>query len=184
MHISSKLARTVAATAVAASAMAGTMTLAGPAEAAGNSTKCHSSSRTFALPGKPDVKLNLSICAKSWAHGGHRHYRAWLGKASWSGSSFWIGGKRFSDVSVHMRLEHGKKAVDNCDNGICTVKTISQAINDNNDGSRSYSSSGYGSLGMISKTRGWTAAASVDVDIANDGRGPRTWELHGTAAVR
>ncbi|AWN24860.1 hypothetical protein [Streptomyces sp. NEAU-S7GS2] len=183
MHFSGKIARTIAATAAAASVMAGTVALAGPAEAA-SSTKCRTSSRTFELPGKPDVRVSLSICAKyfgTW--GGYRHYRAWLGKASWDGSSFWTGGKRFNDMSVNMRLEHGKTSIDTCEHGICEVQAVSGAINANESGSRSYSSTGYGSVGVKTKSRHWTGDANVSVDIADDGRGPRNWSLYGTPVV-
>lgn len=175
----------IVASAVGASVLLGGMTLATPAQADSPTTRCHTSTKSFNLPYKPDVRVSATICARctgTW--GGYRHYSAWLHKARWSGTAWFIGGKRFNDFSVGMRLEHGSKSIDTCDsNGICEVRDLSADINSKESGSKTYSR-GYGSVNIATKKTWWTGDATVTVDINGDGEGARSWGLHGTAAVR
>lgn len=185
MREKTQIARAIAASALGASVVLGGVAVASPAQAA-TTTRCHTSTKSFNLPSKPDVTVSLNICARSWTQGGFHHYRAWLNKASWNGSLWFIGGTRFHAFNVNMRLEHGTKRIPSCNSsGVCTLNSLTSVINDNESGSRSYSSTGHGSVGRNSKSAtSWVADATVDFDIAGDGTGWRSWDLHGTAAVR
>lgn len=175
---------TAVASALSASVLLGGMTLAAPAQAASPATRCHTSTKSFNLPYKPDVRVSVTICAQyMYSRSGYRHYRAWLHKASWSGTAWFIGGARFNDFSVHMRLEHGSRSISNCSYGTCKDRALAVDINHSESGSKTYSS-GYGSVEVATKSTWWTGDATVNVDISGDGNRARGWGLHGTAAIR
>ncbi|WNI20094.1 hypothetical protein [Actinacidiphila sp. ITFR-21] len=108
-----------------------------------------------------------------------------VNKASWTGNSFYTGGKRFNDFSILMRAEHGSTKVQNCSYGICEERTISGEVNNSNSGSKTFATgaSGYGEAYVKTKKKSWTADATAYVDIADDGKGSKAWGLSGTAAV-
>jgi hypothetical protein len=174
-----------ACTIAAAVTLGGTLALAAPAQAAGT-TQCKTSSKSFPLPGKPDVRVNLNICIQyTGSSGGYRYYKAWLNKASWDGTSWYTGGKRFNHFSVLMYAQSGSTTVKNCSYGICEQRDVSSAINNSERGSQTYSSgaSGYGIAYVKTKKRYWTADATAYYDIADDGKPTASWGLGGTASV-
>ncbi|MFD7898955.1 hypothetical protein [Streptomyces sp. NPDC059743] len=181
-----KIARAAAVSALTASTiLGGSLALAGPAQAA-TTTHCKTSTKSFNLPGKPDVKVSVNICIKyTGSSGGYRYYKAWVNKASWTGNSFYTGGKRFNDFSILMRAEHGSTKVENCSYGICEERTISGEVNNSNSGSKTFATgaSGYGEAYVKTKNKSWTADATAYVDIADDGKGAKAWGLSGTSAV-
>ncbi|MER0476973.1 hypothetical protein ABR737_01140 [Streptomyces sp. Edi2] len=176
-----KIARTIAASAVGASVILGGVALAGPAQAA-TTTQCHTTTKSFDLPSKPDVTVRAKICVKdTGTYGGYHHYKAWLSKVSWDGS-WWNPGTRFNDFYFNVGAQHGSHGAWKSSGESNDVRS---EINDNSSGSKSFSSGagGYGVTYVTTKQRGWTADGYAVFD-ANDGRGARTWQLHGTAAVR
>ncbi|MFF4699944.1 hypothetical protein [Streptomyces chattanoogensis] len=185
MPFSREFARGVAASAMAASVIGGTVTLAGPAQAASGPIHCKWSTKSFSLPGKPDVDVSLSICIQHYkSAGGYRYYKAWLGRASWDGGWF-VGGKRFNGFRVDMRAEHGRTSRDKCrDDGNCNTHDLAAYINSDLDGVKSFKSDGTGVVYVVTKTTGWKADATVTYDVADDGKGSRKWDLNDTAAVR
>lgn len=176
------IARTLTASALGATVVLGGLSMAGPAQAA-SSTHCKTTTKTFNLPSKPDVSVSAKICAKyTKTSGGYRHYRAWVSKVSWDGTQWFIGGTRFNDFLIDLRLEHGKKTrVGTSD---ASDKNVASEINNNESGSVSFSPGHYGSVDIATKKTRWTADATVDYDISGDGKGYKAWGLHGTAAVR
>ncbi|MFK0295229.1 hypothetical protein ACIQU6_32820 [Streptomyces sp. NPDC090442] len=127
------LHRAAAASALGASVALAGFATAAPAQAA-SPTTCRVTTKSFNLPGKPDVTVSASICARytgSW--GGYRHYRAWLGRVEWTGDAWWIGGKRFSDFSFYVKAHHGSKSIGTC-NYVCDVQDLHTEINSRNDG--------------------------------------------------
>ncbi|MFD3424330.1 hypothetical protein [Streptomyces decoyicus] len=174
-----KTARTLAASAVGASILLSGVAMASPAQAA-SSTKCHTTTKTFDLPSKPDLTVKATLCAKyngKW--GGYRHYQTWLHKVSWDGS-WWNPGTRFDDLYFGTRAEHGH---DHRSSG--EVNDIRTEVNNKASGSKVFTSgpSGYGVTYVKTKKTNWTADGYAKFN-ANDGKGTRTWQLHGTAAVR
>lgn len=132
------LKRTTASVLAASVALGGTIAMAGTAQAA-TTTHCKTSSKNIVLPGKPDVKVRLNICVKyQGSSGGYRHYKAWLNKASWDGTSFFTGGKRFNGFSVLMYAQSGAITRKNCSYGICEQREISSQINGSEKGSKTY----------------------------------------------
>ncbi|GGY07613.1 hypothetical protein [Streptomyces minutiscleroticus] len=178
-----RVSRSIAASALAAAVAAGGLAVATPAQAA--TTSCKTSSKSFNLPGKPDVKVSLKICIRyTGTSGGYRHYTAWLSKASWDGTSFYTGGYRFNDFYIKMRAEHGSTVRTNCTYGTCEVRSLRSEL-DTEKGSKTFSSgaSGYSNVYVSTKTKKWTADATVTYDIADDGKGNKTWGLAGTKAI-
>lgn len=176
-----------AATAVTAGALlfGGVVATSGYAEAA-SSTQCKTSTKSFNLPSKPDVKVSINICIRyNGTSGGYRHYQAWVNKASWDGTSFYTGGERFNGFSIQMRAEHGSTTVKNCSYDICEERDISSEINNSEHGSKTYPSgaSGYGIAYVKTKKKTWTADATAYYDIADDGKPTKSWGLAGTSAV-
>ncbi|MFG2895258.1 hypothetical protein [Streptomyces sp. NPDC048248] len=174
------LARTVAASALGASVILSGVSMAAPAQAAGGSAHCKTSKKSFNLPSKPDVSVALKICGKyagSWS--GYRHYKAWVSKVSWSGTQWFIGGERFNDFAVDLRLEHGGKGIGTSDS---LDRNFASDINDNESGSKSLSPGHYSSVNIATKKTRWTADATVDFDISGDGKGYKKWGLAGTSA--
>ena len=173
------------------SATAGALLFAGAVATSGTAaaatdTHCKTSSKSFDLPGKPDVKVSLTICVRyNGTSGGYRHYQAWFSKASWDGTSFFTGGKRFNDFSVLQLAQHGRTTVKDCAYGTCLWRSVSSEINNSEHGSKTYPSDarGYGIAYVKTKSKNWTADAVVDYDIADDGKPGKTWNLAGTAAV-
>ncbi|MFJ8752071.1 hypothetical protein ACIREO_22480 [Streptomyces sp. NPDC102441] len=181
-----RITRTVAASAVAATvALGGAIALAAPAQAA-PTTQCKTSTKSFNLPGKPDVKVSLNICTKyTGSSGGYRHYRAWLNKASWDGTSWYTGGDRFNGFSILMYAKSGSTTKKNCSYGICEQREISTEINNSESGSKTYrtGASGYGEVYVTTKQKNWSADATAYYDISDDGKNGAAWNLAGTAAV-
>ncbi|MDW4916338.1 hypothetical protein [Streptomyces californicus] len=179
------LKRTAVSALVASVALGGTTALAGTAQAA-PTTQCKTSSKSFALPGKPDAKVSLNICIKyQGTSGGYRHYKAWLNRASWDGTSWYTGGTRFNSFSVLMYAQSGSTTKKNCSYGICEQREISGAINGSEKGSKTYptGSGGYGEVYVKTKKKKWTADATAYVDIADDGKNSKSWNLTGTPSV-
>ncbi|MFC9755166.1 hypothetical protein [Streptomyces sp. NPDC056921] len=179
------LKRSTASVLAAFVALGGTLALTGTAHAA-TTTHCKTSTKTIALPGKPDVKVSLNICVKyTGSSGGYRHYKAWLNKASWDGTSWFTGGKRFNDFSVLMYAQSGSTTKKNCSYGICEQREISTQINGSEKGSKTYptGASGFGEVYVTTKKKNWTADATAYYDIADDGKNGKSWNLAGTAAV-
>ncbi|MFJ8676782.1 hypothetical protein [Streptomyces sp. NPDC093589] len=174
-----KTARTLAASAVGASILLSGVAMASPAQAA-STTKCHTTTKTFDLPSKPDVKMMATLCAKyTGKSGSYRTYKTWLHKVSWD-ASWWNPGTRFNDLWFETRAEHGH---DHRSSG--QANDIRTAVNNKASGSKTFSSgpSGYGVTYVKTKKKNWTADGYAVFD-ANDGKGLRTWQLHGTAPVR
>ncbi|MFF9785711.1 hypothetical protein [Streptomyces nigrescens] len=172
-----KIARTVAASALGASVILGGVTMASPAQAA-SSTQCHTTKKSFDLPYRADVDVKATICAKytgTW--GGYRHYQMWLHKISWDGA-WWSN----ADMSLYfsVRGEHGSDWRSSGE-----VNNVTDEINGSSSGSKTFKTGGYGYgiTYVTTKKRDWTADAYA-VYNAHDGRGDRTWQLHGTAPVR
>ncbi|MGW6460250.1 hypothetical protein ACWF94_30720 [Streptomyces sp. NPDC055078] len=161
---------------------------AAPAHAA-PSKQCKTSFKSFALPGKPDVRVSATICIQRYrVSGPYRYYKAWLHKVSWDGTSGWfIGGKRFHELSFSVRAEHGRTSIANCSHGgICEVNHLSSSVNARERGSKTHPSGagGYGIAWVKTKKANWTGDATATYDIADDGRPGKQWELAGTSAVR
>lgn len=188
MNASTLIHQAAAATMATGLLAAGAITMAGPAQAAGtataaSSTHCKTTTKTFDLPGKPDVKVSANICIKyTGSSGGYRHYKAWLHKVSWKGTQWFIGGNRFDDFSVFMRAEHGSKRVTTC-GFLCQVHNVASKINNKESGSATFPSTGDEVVHVQTKAKRWTADAGVSVNTDGDGKGPRNWNLAGTAAV-
>ncbi|MEJ8654801.1 hypothetical protein WKI65_43885 [Streptomyces sp. MS1.AVA.3] len=181
-----KITRALATSAIGASVILGG-TMAGPAQAAdsthgvraASTTKCHTSTKTFDLPSKPDITMKATICAKyrgSW--GGYRHYMTWLHKVSWDGSWF-NPGTRFNDLYFSTRAEHGSDH-----RGTHEANDMRSEVNNNSSGSKTFKTGAYayGVTYVTTKKKNWTADGYAVYD-ANNGKGTRTWQLHGTAAV-
>ena len=169
-------------TAVTAAALLGTVATSTPAQAA-TSLHCQTTSHTFALPGKPDVKVGVQLCVERTyvTSDGYRHYKAWINKVSWDGTSSWyIGGDRFNDFSILPRLEHGTTRVEDCDYGICGYTQAATEINKKEKGSYNPK---YSAVYVKTKKKTWTADGYVLYDVSDDGKPTRTWQLSGTAAV-
>lgn len=174
-----KIARTLAASAVGASVILGGVTLASPAQAASSSVQCHTTKKTFDLSYRADVDVKATICAKyngTW--GGYRHYQMWLHKVTWDGA--WWSNADFKELYFSVRGEHGSDWRNSGE-----VNSLTQEINGHSSGSKTFKTGAYGYGVTYVKTRkaNWTADAYAAYD-ANDGRGERTWQLHGTAVVR
>lgn len=159
--------RAVVATFTAAVAAAGILGVAAtPANAA---TQCYPNSKSYDLPGKPDVTVTVQMCVQS--SGSSRRAYA---KIDWDGNLGYIGGKRFNSFVVSVRLEKNDsiKTVTSCD--------YTSNINAN------YSSSDHFCTGpwlASSSTGGWSGDGKVLADIADDGNGTYTWDLHGSALI-
>ncbi|WP_275466259.1 hypothetical protein [Streptomyces noursei] len=171
------LTRATAASAIGATIALTGLASAAPAQAAGN--ECRVTTKSFALPGKPDVTVSASVCMRyvgSWS--GYRHYRAWLGRVEWTGDAWFIGGRRFNDFSFDIRAHSGSKSV-----GTSTVQDLSGAMNAYNDGARAFSSTGYGAVTFATKSKYWYATATANVDITDDGLPGRDWRLNATGTI-
>ncbi|MGW0778312.1 hypothetical protein ACWGI0_28165 [Streptomyces sp. NPDC054802] len=179
--------RTTVTALMAAAAVTGTlMSTAAPAHAA-TAKQCSTTSKSFNLPGKPDVRVSATLCIqRTGVFGGYRYYKAWLSKVTWNGTSSFIGGTRFNHIDVLVRAEHGRTRISNCAYGICERNYLTSMINDREKGSKTYSSgaSGYGIAFVKTRATNWTADATASFDIANDGIPTRKWELRGTRTVR
>ncbi|MEV6397343.1 hypothetical protein AB0M39_21650 [Streptomyces sp. NPDC051907] len=171
---------------LAATAVTGTiLATAAPAQAA-PATQCSTTSKTFNLPQKPDVKVTATICLKrAGVSGGYRYYRAWLSKVSWDGTSFYTGGRRFNSIDFLSRAEHGRTAVDNCSPSVCEMNSLADAINNAENGTKTFrgDAGGYGVAFVKTKATNWTADATAWFDIADDGKPEKKWELTGTRTV-
>jgi hypothetical protein len=180
-------ARRTTVTALVAAAVTGTLlSTAAPAQAA-PAKQCSTTSKSFRLPSKPDVRVSATLCIqRTSVSGGYRYYKAWLSKVSWDGTSSFIGGTRFNHIDVLARAEHGRTHAKNCSYGICEYNHLTTLINNREKGSKTFSSGGGGYGIAFVKTRAtiWTADATATFDIANDGIPTRKWELSGTRAVR
>jgi hypothetical protein len=173
---------------MATAATTGALLFGGAVATAGNAqaaptTQCKTSTKSFDLPGKPDVTVSVKICIQyTGTSSGYRDYSAWVSKASWDGTSSFIGGTRFNSFSIHMRAEHGSTKVTNCSNDICENRDISSEINGSEKGSKTFTN-GYGMVYVKTKKKTWTADGYAYPDIASDGKSGKTWELNGTASV-
>jgi hypothetical protein len=175
------LRKTIAA-AAATSALLGTAVIVSTPAQAAAIQHCSTSSKTFALPGKPDVKVSVQLCVKRTyvESNGYRHYRAWANKVTWDGTSWFVGGKRFNDFSILPRLEHGKTRIQDCDYGICGHLQMAGQINQSEHGTY------YPKVTVVdvkTKAKSWTADGFVDYDISDDGKPTKTWQLSGTSSV-
>ncbi|MGW1496418.1 hypothetical protein [Streptomyces sp. NPDC002402] len=180
--------RSAATALMAAAAVSGTLlATAAPAQAAVPAKQCKTSTKMFALPGKPDVKVSATICIQRLGYwGGLRHYKAWLSKVSWDGTSSWyIGGDRFNDIHFLPRAQHGRTVVKNCGYGICEENYLTTEINNREKGSKTFKSGadGFGIVWVHTKAKNWLADATAWYDIADDGKPTKTWDLSATRAV-
>ncbi|MFD4589076.1 hypothetical protein [Streptomyces sp. NPDC058434] len=182
----SKTSRTLALILGAAALAGSALVTAAPAQAATPAKQCKTTTKTFALPSKPDVKVSATICMQRTAiSGGYRYYETWLSSISWDGTSSFIGGKRFNGLSVQSRAKHGKTVVKNCSYGTCEERSIASYINNAERGSKSFArgAAGYGVVFVKTKAPNWTGDATAFFDVADDGIPTKKWELTGTRAV-
>lgn len=181
-----KLTRPIAMALGTAAVATTALVTAAPAQAATPTKQCSTTTKTYNLPGKPDVKVSATICMQRTAvSGGYRYYETWLSAISWDGTSGFIGGKRFNSLRVQSRAEHGSTVVKNCSYGTCEERSIASYINDSERGSKSFprGADGYGVVFVTTKSPNWTGDATAWFDIADDGIPTKRWELSGTRTV-
>lgn len=158
--------RTVAATFAAVVAAGIVGVAATPASAASG---CYPNSKSYDLPGKPDVTVTVQMCVQSSGNS-----RRTYAKIGWDGNLGYIGGKRFNSYVLSIRLEKNDaiKTVTSCD--------FTSNINNN------YSSEDhfcYGPWLSSSSSGGWTGDGKALADVADDGNGTYTWDLHGSPVI-
>src|SRR5690606_7338417 len=184
-HVSNPLRSVLPLFAALAIALGTVVAVQEPAHAAA-ATQCKTSTRSFDLPRKPDVKVKATICIKrTGTSGGYRYYRAWVSKVSWDGTGSFTGGKRFNEFSISMRAESGKTTKTACSKNICESFNLASAINGKEKGTKTFSSSAgtYGIVLVKTKKKNWTGDATAFVDIADDGKSGSKWGLTGTKRV-
>ncbi|MGW7362949.1 hypothetical protein ACWGI8_05835 [Streptomyces sp. NPDC054841] len=182
----SNFTRTVAMALGTATVASVTLATAAPAQAATPAKQCKTSTRSFALPGKPYVTVKATICMQRTAISGrYRYYETWLSAISWDGTSGFIGGKRFNSLEVLSRAEHGRTIVKPCSYGTCEWRDIASYINNSEKGSKTFprGASGYGVVFVKTKAPNWTGDATASWDVADDGIATKNWDLADTRAV-
>jgi len=78
--------------------------VSGPGAAHAETRECRTNVKSFNLPNKPDVKVNITLCVVR--SGGLVQARADL---SWTGNLGFIGGTRFNDFSLKLNLENAAR---------------------------------------------------------------------------
>ncbi|MCF2526124.1 hypothetical protein [Yinghuangia soli] len=138
--------------------------MAAPAEAA-PAPVCQSSARNFDLPNRGDVKITITLCIQR--QGAYLRHTAKVQAYSWdSGRS----APAFNSFLFDM---YGERVDRRMTQKTWNVRTASYP---NSTDTFEYTTYG--------PTRGsWSTDGSVYADIANDGKGPVLWPLHGSPLV-
>ena len=161
-----QLTRTAVATVASAAALVGTVAVAAPAQAA-STRECYTNNRSISLPNKPDVDVRMTLCVQR--DGGLVQAQAYL---SWAGNYGWIGGDRFNSFSVQLRLERY--------DDVKKSTSYSQLWGLNNQ----YSNSTSNNIYLTDRPAGgWSADGVITYDVAGDGLGATTWNLHGSPVI-
>ena len=172
--------RTSATAILATAAVTGCLlATAVPAQAA-PTTQCRTSTKTFALPGKPDVKVSGTVCIKRTKAGTRRAYTVWLSKVSWDGTSSFVGGKRFNDISFLARAKHGRTVIDNCSSNTCSERNVTSEINDREKGSKTFQPGDHGAVYISAKVPNWVGDGLFTFDVADDGKPLKVWDIADT----
>ena len=172
--------RTSATALLATAAVTGCLlATAAPAQAA-PTTQCRTSTKTSALPGKPDVKVSATVCIKRTKAGTNRAYTVWLSKVSWDGTSGFIGGKRFNSLDFLARAKHGRTVIDNCSSNICEERNVTSEISDREKGSKTFQPGDYGAVYISAKVPNWVGDGLITYDVADDGKPTKEWDIADT----
>jgi hypothetical protein len=137
--------------------------MASPAQAA---TACRTNSKKFVIEGKSDVTVKIQLCVTR--SGNDRRATAIV---QWNaGDKF---GTPFDGFLIKLRLEHDQVAM--------RTNTLEAAPWINND---NISRKAFWTTTYPSSARGsWTADATVSYNINDDGKGDKTWQLHGSPSI-
>lgn len=163
----SRTFRAMSAVAVVGSAVAAVTMTAPAAQAAVQ--ECYENSKTFDLPHKPDVTVRINLCVER--DGGTVRAKA---HSTWAGTAQFIGGTRFNDFDLEVRLERydvikASRVVD-----------LKSRIN-------SYNVASANNTPVFSlqdrPAGGWSTDGVVTFDIADDGLGDQYWNLHGSPVI-
>jgi hypothetical protein len=144
-----------------------TDTEAEPASA--NNKACYGNAMDFALPDKPDIKVQIDTCVES----SENRRRAYV-KGSWSGRMDNIGGTRFDSFVITYRLEQ------NDDIKLVASHELTDELN------KQYSGT-FGPIQMgwfeVTSENGWSCDGVAEYNINADGPDTQTWELHGSPLI-
>lgn len=169
MHIRKMTLRLGTLLAAAAATTALVMVTATPAQAVSAQA---ATTKTIALPKKPDVKITITLGVWRPAAG----EVSTDAHVSWEGTKWWIGGKRFNSIILDLQLKKGSTIVARAS---CNLTTV---INDHEDG--------YVYCPVIRKlnlpqsdSRVWSTDGTVAYDTASDGQGTYKWNLTATPKI-